>query len=302
MHTSESKAVDPAGGSNDHISLVNLKSLLIPSIGELDATTKAKSFHEHWTYVLTLYTRSQLTKESDRLAASSGIIDMFASLYDFEQSDCRAGIWKPYLAYQLIWGGESNRHDHEIMEGAPSWSWASCGRSVIYRQKLYLSIPLVSVAEDGRVTEASQNAGQSSIWLQGFPCTVGYLAELLVSPKYEMGEGRWTAGQRLKSVVGSCDWNDLSSAKKAWSWMESLVFRPTWRQVDDVELLDEYNREVAGLMLKPTGERRGQYERVGAFTTISGDIELPETYSPQKLDGQFFQALDEEQGYIIEIV
>ena len=39
--------------------------------------------------------------------------------------------------------------------------------------------------------------------------------------------------------------------------METFVFCPKCRQVDDIELLDEYDREVAGLMLRPTGDGEG---------------------------------------------
>ena len=63
-------------------------------------TTRAKNSLRSWYGILATYSRTHLTRETDRLIALSGIARMLSSLTGFEYF---AGLWKEDLAGGLLW-------------------------------------------------------------------------------------------------------------------------------------------------------------------------------------------------------
>ncbi|KAE8442698.1 hypothetical protein EG329_002943 [Mollisiaceae sp. DMI_Dod_QoI] len=83
-----------------------------------------------WVGIVHVYSKSNLTRETDRLAAISGIA---RKMQGFLGDDYLAGMWRQNLEYQLIWSinpiemtrnklPPSTRSPQYI---APTWSWAS---------------------------------------------------------------------------------------------------------------------------------------------------------------------------------
>jgi len=86
-----------------------------------------------WISLVELYTSSQLTFASDRLAAVAGI----AKAYGANGSRGRylAGIWEKDFLWQLAWrqiSGLTRKTSEDYR--APSWSWASVDGEIAYSQ------------------------------------------------------------------------------------------------------------------------------------------------------------------------
>lgn len=127
-----------------------LKSLMPNDYGpkpvEVDKMEVSDSAHESWKRVIERYSKTGLTKESDKLIALAGIAELLSC-------DIRglyvAGMWEKYLASQLLWrvdpiyenGQLSNPSQRPSSYRAPSFSWAAvdapqgirCGTSLLVK-------------------------------------------------------------------------------------------------------------------------------------------------------------------------
>ncbi len=86
-----------------------------------------------WIAIVELYTRHELTYETDKLIAIGGLaaeIDRSLKVGYF------AGLWRSHFTRQLLWqcNGFASRPEKYI---APTWSWASIHGSVTYSWDLW---------------------------------------------------------------------------------------------------------------------------------------------------------------------
>ena len=91
----------------------------------------------HWETMLTSFTIRNLTVQSDRLAALSGLAQRFAAIMEADsgrKEKYLAGIWAGSLPQGLLWRVMPNkplsasrgiRHERPAVWRAPTWSWAS---------------------------------------------------------------------------------------------------------------------------------------------------------------------------------
>lgn len=82
---------------------------------------------EFWFSVTTSYSKGDLTIESDKLVAISGIARLFAAWF---KVNYLAGLWRENLVAQLIWYAPSKVGPPTKEYRAPSWSWASTNSQV----------------------------------------------------------------------------------------------------------------------------------------------------------------------------
>jgi hypothetical protein len=115
--------------SKYYLPATNLPSDSFSSLS-LDSPNLDFDARDCWVGIVSVYSRSNLTRETDRLAAISGIARKMQS---FLRDDYLAGMWRKNLEYQLIWTVNpiemtrnklppSTRSAQYI---APTWSWAS---------------------------------------------------------------------------------------------------------------------------------------------------------------------------------
>ncbi|KAI1213948.1 heterokaryon incompatibility protein-domain-containing protein [Annulohypoxylon truncatum] len=79
--------------------------------------------HKAWRAIVTKYTSCQLTKESDKLMAISGVAKTFG---EFNGDTYLAGLWKDKIFLYLLWQTDGDKLNPPRRNGyAPSWSWAS---------------------------------------------------------------------------------------------------------------------------------------------------------------------------------
>jgi len=81
--------------------------------------------HRNWRHLVDVYSSLDLTYESDRLPAFSGLASCFQGLL---KSRCLAGLWEDSIACDLLWQVKdkpaqagSKLADHKL----PTWSWAA---------------------------------------------------------------------------------------------------------------------------------------------------------------------------------
>ncbi|KAL8878831.1 MAG: hypothetical protein Q9198_003439 [Flavoplaca austrocitrina] len=133
------------------------EDLLSPSSSPYD--TDADVLHPRWLRWVEGYSKTDITKDSERLVATAGIASSFMNLLIPQHSVYLAGIMSEHLVISLLWHGTGT----PIKLGssvAPSWSWASvkggvkfdCGNLEITHPILAPSSYTDSVREDGYPT------------------------------------------------------------------------------------------------------------------------------------------------------
>ncbi|KAL8850399.1 MAG: hypothetical protein Q9221_004631 [Calogaya cf. arnoldii] len=86
--------------------------------------TAAYLLHPRWLKWVEGYSKTDITKDSDRLVATAGIVNAFINMLPPPRPDYLCGIMSEYLAISLLWRvtKHATKLDHSV---APSWSWAS---------------------------------------------------------------------------------------------------------------------------------------------------------------------------------
>lgn len=120
-----------------------MKELLEPlKNDQVGADIDVRQFMANWALILKVYTPSDLTYESDRLKALSGVTNRLAMNFGIaEDSGYIAGFWRFGLEYQLLWAATTSYgapRDFKTIPPcswtlsdvlkfvhAPSWSWVS---------------------------------------------------------------------------------------------------------------------------------------------------------------------------------
>ncbi|KAH0559295.1 hypothetical protein GP486_004187 [Trichoglossum hirsutum] len=121
---------------------------------------------EEWSKIVNLYTARQLSFESDRLPALSGIAKHFQS---YGMGSYLAGLWKPLLPRQLLWQVRNCRSARRpLVYRAPSWSWASVeGTDISYAfggdtSRIPLTTPNVCILDAQCTAKGADPTGQVS--------------------------------------------------------------------------------------------------------------------------------------------
>lgn len=126
--------------------------------------------HDLWSNTVAAYTRCQLTYQTDKLIAISGLAKDMARLVNDEYL---AGLWRRHLPYHLLWFLEKPSSISKSSKGsqsyiAPSWSWASTIGQVKDHpiSKIKGEEILINILEARTETVTSDKTGQ---------CTDGFL-------------------------------------------------------------------------------------------------------------------------------
>ncbi|KAI0532647.1 heterokaryon incompatibility protein-domain-containing protein [Xylaria digitata] len=101
-------------------------------------TTERIEAVETWDSMLSAYTSCQLTKETDKFIALSGIALKFSSFF---KGGYLAGLWVESFNADLLWvtHGQAKRVEDPYV--APSWSWAAIRGQVYHRRHSLNRIP-----------------------------------------------------------------------------------------------------------------------------------------------------------------
>ncbi|KAL6407060.1 heterokaryon incompatibility protein [Ilyonectria robusta] len=83
--------------------------------------------HLMWQRIVEKYTACAITYSSDKLVALSAIAKALTPVL---QDEYVAGMWRRYLACELLWNAITNRELGLEIYRAPSWSWAAVNGAV----------------------------------------------------------------------------------------------------------------------------------------------------------------------------
>ncbi|KAL8734097.1 MAG: hypothetical protein Q9181_003317 [Wetmoreana brouardii] len=114
-----------------------------------------------WAEVVETYTERDLTVESDRLPALSGLASKFSNLWNCAYY---AGLWEKKLIEGLCWFVYDPFTSINIESYAPSWSWASLIGSVSCHDTLIDNTPVVeSPAEFTSIFECNTTPANKAV-------------------------------------------------------------------------------------------------------------------------------------------
>ena len=116
---------------------------------------------EQWHMIVKSYTQRQLTFAGDILPAIGGAARKMAQA---QRSAYLAGLWRETLLLDMLWqimpGGERDVMTHDESEqAAPSWTWASMNRGVVW-DKLESSQLLAEVIDSEMIPLSTDVYGQ----------------------------------------------------------------------------------------------------------------------------------------------
>jgi hypothetical protein len=203
----------------------------------------------------------------DRVVAIRGIANSLIIRYGLSNDDYVAGIWKPCLPEQLLWGRDEEtfpKDEHkEVFNYAPSWSWASCEGRTRFTQinlraggfRAYL-IKVTSI----EVPESSTSKVQTASMI---------LLGRLIPWSFKPGMWEIVRCQRNFPIDG---WSGHSDIARAGAIAIELD-RPSPSEISRVVLLpiciDLHVGDIEGLLLGLLEQAEGHmavYVRLGLFT------------------------------------
>ncbi|PMD21413.1 HET-domain-containing protein [Hyaloscypha hepaticicola] len=300
--------------------------------------TEPKKSYLYWRTVIEAYSKGRLTFHHDKLPAVAGIAREMSRLLPDRYI---AGMWEGDLIYSLLWFINSPSDFIYLPSEycAPTWSWASVDAQIKYlnanrnadmspqkndpEEIIYSSI----VAVNSTILAGSDDtvADQWSLCIKGplrravkcpmFPgvhhlqrfVLLGWIVNSkkieislhLDVPSYSSEEVEETASKDKGNQVKQGPFvrtSDLSLLDPDMSQIFLLPLRSDW------EGYYAYRVEMYGLLLNPTGRKRGEFQRIGAFTV--GDEEHGKAVLEPLdiLEEKFFEEADENGQYTITIV
>jgi hypothetical protein len=296
----------------DDISQRNAKSLLRHHReGDNDRLEESTDI---WSDILRMYTRGKLTNESERPRAISGVVKIFAQRFGLDkESHYLEGLWKPHLDVQLLWHAEMT-FDSRKADAVPSWSWLSFGGSVEYDDYISEQLPLISVLE---VKTLANKPHHPVIRLRGFLCN---FLSLLPGEHLRSTESNIYETEAFQKMCRRCGFDQKeerqSNERSTESTLVMLVRKPRKLWLPSGGLVT--------LLLRLTGQKRGQYRRVGLaivpgyycnkafeYETCDESCDQEGVVSAStlvcrcmsvKLPEECFDAYEEGEGYVIELV
>jgi hypothetical protein len=284
-----------------------------------DESLSLDSLAELWSALVGAYTRCNLTFATDKLVAISGIARRITRLTHVQPNDYVAGLWRPLILYELLWNVrlEIAGDSHGDACHAPSWSWASTNAPVglgSIHQLKELS-PAVEVLE-ARVNLTNDNIfGQVTgghLRLRGPLCRAscvkdsqtGALSVDINGTLYSRGLllTKWDTipAKGLSGASHQSEGNFLDeSSEFAQNPVYFMIF---WGYPDYVD--ENISRQ--GLILVPTGSRKGQYRRIGTFwrweDAYANEPSINSAFQSKTLEAETYIEWDGEDRYTVEVV
>jgi hypothetical protein len=210
-----------------------------------------------WGDIIEAYTLGQLTFESDKLVAISGLQSIYANRI---KAPYLAGLWGTDLPRQLLWTILSPAERPKVYR-SPSWSWASVNgqvdRSAFFDTDDLMVKRLITILG---IPEQAKPESAEGLRLQGrlIPCSLNFDPGAF----YEAGRYNPSVRGLETAAVVMPDTTDLDHSDKG------ILSGPFF--CVPVAIVCEANTptrpEVAGLVLEPA-ESRGTFRRFGAFRT-----------------------------------
>lgn len=247
-----------------------------------------------WHRMVAEYTSRNLTFQSDKLPALSGVI---SALQKLTGDTCHAGIWRSWFLLGLLWRVQIPDQDIYVFAPkdpvrlqfwrAPSWSWASLEGVGLYDiiERFVYSWDYIAQFEDCEVIPSGINPlGELK---SGYARIRGSLTTLTAVDQKAIGH---LSNGRACTI-------QLTDKRHVYS---GVYFDHERFDTCDVVMITPY----AGLAIRPVESKQNTYVRVGAIlvylrmgiSTDTGDVVLSEGES------QTLTAVDYPQSTSITLI
>jgi len=220
-----------------------------------------------WDEIMKKYSAGNLSRQSDRLVALSGIARKLQR-HVIPQDTYLAGLWKTDLPFQLLWDVEDRGQPPQPWGGyiAPTWSWASRVTTVPCEKETWTAAsPVVDITSTVVTSVDQDRMGQIN---GGYLRLCGVLARGNLSRVHQPGSS--TPGIALK-VGDKTIWSAICRLDDG---IHKTTYLPHVTYCLPV-LRGSRNRipRYKGLLLVPTG-RELEFRRYGTFTADSFEDEF----------------------------
>jgi hypothetical protein len=236
----------------------------------------------NWHRVVLHYSGRELTNESDKEAAISGVTTLMGGKLN---DTCIAGLWKKNLPLELLWCIGNNEVANRPKEyRAPSWSWLSINGTVSTRV-IHSNIiwrKFFAVVEDIQIQRTE--AGLLAPIKHGHIQLRGCLREAAweYRPNEDLHHILILNGRRLSNSQGYCTADMLlgTAPEKIWCLIIEL-------SLNREETLGRSVLSGGGLILRQVGNTNSKrFERIGTFY-IDGEEVVEILLSPFLKDRSF---------------
>ena len=214
-----------------------------------------------WSSVVERYTRANLTFESDRLVAISGIARVIAKARGYTYI---SGMWEVWLEHQLLWHVKNSAKSHRPKSyRAPSWSWASLEASIV-QPRIWTGGRLVAKIIEAHVS--SPHDDNFGIIEGGFVSIQGYLRRVtfgyVACDWFEEIEGQRVVEEASEDSISES--HGGGSGIKLDGQLNDLPIDQLFFCMPVYH--DESSPELRGLILS-RGRSEDNFTRIGTFWT-----------------------------------
>ena len=225
-----------------------------------------------WPQIVRVFSGSQLTQETDKCTAISGIAE---EIHTSTGDRYVAGMWQSCFVPQMSW---QSRHDANKCEDivarsplkyrAPSWSWLSIdGHISLWKDARVNDCKVVFDVLNIEVENTTRNQFGSIRSAQIVGCGMlrsGILKDVEDSARILVLGGRPITSDESFGLFGFWDDSQFSidvDANKGHVnvWCLPLLLDHNDSKTDDCDLL------YFGIILVETGQRKNEYKRIGCF-------------------------------------
>jgi heterokaryon incompatibility protein (HET) len=281
------------------------------------------SILENWDVIIEAYSQCKLTRPSDKLVAMSGLARRAYELLRCTPRDYLGGLWRQGLPANLLWSAVDGVKSDSYR--APSWCWASLDGQIHCADLSSGPTPMVEVlnASVHPVGDPFSAVDSGSLLLRGRLCNItlpkqlGTVAFTKHSPAQavvknttgQSGQAQVVVDGKAKLLPAGSFTAIFDHSKPLGSNADAgpvICFLPIVDE-DNTHTTDDNEKDsaiLAGLMLEPIGQERGQYHRVGqlTFDTRTACNILRKAFGARDIREGLYQDLDGDDWYTIEIV
>ncbi|KAH8763870.1 heterokaryon incompatibility protein-domain-containing protein, partial [Hyaloscypha finlandica] len=252
-----------------------------------------------WGAIIEKYSGCELTYSKDKLIALSGL----ARIVQTNSADeYVAGMWRKDLETQLLWYAYSPM-PRISPYAAPSWSWASSGSPI--RSSSLLEVPAgihrkLATVQHIKIEYVSRDPF-GEIKSANLRICCQYFIRTTIRQKDELWYFSPKFAEQLWNLSCRFDCLDTETVETVEVYILPIILH-----------LRNGTERFFGIMVEPTGERKGQYRRVGEFSWLEPGynvvptfIELCENAETQVDDTEYVEVSVGEVGikqYIIDMI
>jgi hypothetical protein len=239
-----------------------------------------------WSELCQKYSTLNLTRESDKLPAFSGLASRAATLFN---KTYIAGVWEEDLPYCLLWYVRDNTDSTRLKEYVPSWSWASI-RGAIMTGGLHLRSDSTSPIEyeyDAAVKGIDYKYSGESVYgsLRHGTITIkGKTRQVTFDPQNRVNMETNELTQRTGGDVVSPDVSDWSEFRNANDCLLLIIYE------GKPENGSSFHRAMALILrpLKPdpeTSPGKKYYRRIGFYrhSRVKGRTKFLDSFQEEEI-------------------